>query len=62
MKTENELDFMCGVSDSELSERFQEAVRIENKIKKIKGFPISKYDFEKKAPYLEYPDGRREYE
>ena len=30
-------------------------------IKKIKGVPIQKYDNEKKQPYLEYPDGRREY-
>ena len=32
-----------------------------DEIKKIKGVPIQKYDNEKKQPYLEYPDGRREY-
>jgi hypothetical protein len=61
MTETNELDSMCGVSDEELDKCFKEAVRIENEIKKIKGLPIAKYDYEKKAPYLEYPDGRREY-
>jgi hypothetical protein len=62
MTDENKLDSMCGVSDEELDRRFREAVRIENKIKKIKVLPIAKYDYEKKAPCLEYPDWRREYE
>lgn len=57
----NELDSTCGVADEELTYRFREAVRIENEIKKIKKLPIAKYDFEKKMPYIEYPDGRREY-
>ena len=61
MSEQNELDFTCGVSDEELTKRFEEAVRIENEIKKIKGLPIAKYDFDKKTPYLEYPDGRKEY-
>lgn len=61
MIRQNELDSTCGLSDEELTKRFQEAVRIENEIKKIKGLPIAKYDFDKKAPYLEYPDGRKEY-
>lgn len=58
---ENNLDYTCGLSDEELTKRFEESIRIDNEIKKIKGLPISKYDFIKKAPYLEYPDGRREY-
>lgn len=57
----NELDSTCGVSDDELTERFKEAVRIDNEIKRIKGVPIAGYDREKKVAYLEYPDGRREY-
>ena len=61
MIRQNELDSTCGLSDEELTKRFQEAVRIENEIKKIKGLPIAKYDFDKQAPYLEYPDGRKEY-
>lgn len=61
MYEENELDSTCGVSDDELTKRFVEAIRIDNEIKKIKGVPIQKYDNEKKQPYLEYQDGRREY-
>ena len=61
MLEENELDSTCGLSDDELTKRFEEAVRIENEIKKIKGQPIAKYDYIKRAPYLEYPDGRKEY-
>lgn len=34
MNEEDELDSTCGVSDKEMTHRFQEAVRIENEIKK----------------------------
>lgn len=34
MAEENELDSTCGLSDDELTKRFEEAVRIENEIKK----------------------------
>lgn len=61
MSDNKELDYTCGLSDEELTQRFREAVRIDNEIKKIKGLPIAKYDFDKKAPYIEYPDGRRVY-
>jgi hypothetical protein len=57
----NELDSTCGISDDELTERFKEAVRIDNEIKKIKGVPIAGYDTEKKLAFLEYLDGRRKY-
>jgi len=57
----NDPDLTCGLTDEELTYRFREAVRIENEIKRIKELPISKYDFEKNAPYIEYPDGRRVY-
>ena len=57
----NELDSMCGISDDELTERFKEAIRIDNEIKKAKGTPLAGYDREQKKAYLEYPDGRREY-
>ena len=40
----NELDSMCGISDDELTERFKEAIRIENEIKKAKGAPFAGYD------------------
>lgn len=61
MSEKNELDSMCGITDDELTERFKEAIRIDNEIKKIKGVPIAGYDTEKKLAFLEYPDGRREY-
>lgn len=57
----NELDSTCGITDDELTERFKEAIRIDNEIKKIKGAPIAGYDAEKKVAFLEYPDGRRKY-
>jgi hypothetical protein len=61
MFIENELDSTCGLSDDELTERFKEAIRIDNEIKKIKGVPIAGYDTVNKLAYLEYPDGKREY-
>ena len=57
----NELDYVCGISDDELTERFKESIRIDNEIRRIKGLPIAGYDKEKEKAYIEYPDGRREY-
>ncbi len=57
----NELDSTCGVPDDVLTTRFIEAVRIEERIKAIKGLPVSKYDKVQGKAYLQYPDGRREY-
>jgi len=61
MVTSNELDSMCGITDEEMTERFKEAIRIDNEIKRAKGAPIAGYDKETKRAYLEYSDGRREY-
>lgn len=61
MVTANELDSMCGITDEEMTERFKEAIRIDNEIKRAKGAPIAGYDKETKRAYLEYSDGRREY-
>ena len=61
MIIQNELDSMCGITDDELTERFKEAILIDNEIKRAKGTPISGFDREQKKAYLEYPDGRREY-
>ena len=61
MTTKNELDFTCGLSDDELTERFIESIRIDNEIRKIKGLPTAHYDKVARKGYLEYPDGRREY-
>lgn len=48
MNEENELDSTCGVSDKEMTYRFQQGVKIENEIKQLKGLPIAGYDLEKK--------------
>ena len=57
----NELDYTCGISDDELTQRFIESVRIDEEIRKIKGLPTSGYDTDLKKAYLLYPDGRKEY-
>ena len=61
MPEKNQLDFTCGVSDEELTERFKASIRIDNEIRRIKGLPIAGYDDELGKPYMEYPDGRRKY-
>lgn len=61
MKETNELDYTCGVSDEELTERFKASIRIDNEIKRVKGTPIAGYDVKSRRAYLEYADGRREY-
>ena len=57
----NELDRTCGLSDEELTERFKQSIRIDDEIRRIKGLPVAKDDDIRKKPYLEFPDGRREY-
>ncbi len=57
----NELDSTCGISDDELTQRFKEAIRIDDEVRRIKGLPVARYDDETNRAYLEYPDGRREY-
>lgn len=61
MTVSNELDSTCGISDEELTQRFKEAIRIDDEIRHIKGLPVARYDDETKRAYLEYSDGRREY-
>ena len=61
MVVENELDSTCGISDEELTVRFKESIRIDNEVRRIKGLPFAGFDTAKKQPYIQYPDGRREY-
>lgn len=49
------------ISDEELTERFKASIKIDQDICKIKGLPIAGYDDELDCPYIEYPDGKREY-
>ena len=37
------------------------SIKIDQDICKIKGLPIAGYDDELDCPYIEYPDGKREY-
>lgn len=61
MEQENDLDKMCGVTDTELTERFNEAIRIEAEISRAKGVPIVRYDAKKQQVYYEYADGKVQY-
>ena len=61
MQESNELDSTCGISDEELTERFKASIKIDQDICKIKGLPIAGYGDELDCPYIEYPDGKREY-
>lgn len=56
-----ELDAIDGVTDDEMTRRFQMAIRMSILAKKIKRVPIARYDEETDRAYLEYPDGHREY-
>ncbi len=57
----NELDSTCGVADDEFVHRFREMIRQENETNRTRGLPVTGYDYEKRASYIEYPDGRRVY-
>lgn len=57
----NDPDITAGLTDEEMTKRFQEAVRIEIEKNRIRGLPVVKYDAVEKKPYYEYPDGKIEY-
>lgn len=61
MNEENELDSTCGISDEELTIRFNEAIRLENEYSRAKGVPIVRYDSERRQVYFENPDGTIKY-
>ena len=61
MDEENELDSTCGISDEELTIRFNEAIRLENEYSRANGVPIVRYDAERKQVYFENPDGTIKY-
>ncbi len=56
MTEKNQLDSTCGISDDELTRRFEESIRIDEEIKRVKGTPVARYE-----AYLLYPDGRIQY-
>lgn len=61
MDEENELDSTCGISDEELTIRFNEAIRLENEYSRAKGVPVVRYDAERKQVYFINPDGTIKY-
>lgn len=61
MTEKNQLDSTCGISDEELTKRFEESIRIDEEIKRVKGTPVARYDVKSKKAYLLYPDGRIQY-
>ncbi len=61
MDKDLEFEEDLGISEEEVDFRFREAVRLAKERMQIMGNPVCEYDREKKAPYLLYPDGHREY-
>jgi hypothetical protein len=61
MPTENDFDSTCGLTDDELTARFNESIRIEAEISRAKGVPVVRYDGKKRQVYFEYADGRTQY-
>jgi len=59
--SEKSTDFGLGYSASEISSAFLTAVQNEIAENNRKGFPIARYDTDKKQAYLETSDGNREY-
>ena len=56
-----DIDSIFGISDEELTKRFETAINRDKDICKNKGLPIAKYDNKNKRAYLEYPDGNKIY-
>ncbi len=61
MDKDLEFEEDLGISEEEVDFRFREAVRRAKEKSRIMGKTTCEYDREKKAPYLLYPDGHREY-
>lgn len=50
------------IDDQDEVARIQRGVRLHLKMQENNGVPVAKYDAKQKKPYLEYPDGRKEYD
>jgi addiction module RelB/DinJ family antitoxin len=53
---------ILGANALQMETAFQKAVAEAVAVDRAKGYPIALYDAERKCPYLEYPDGKREYD
>ena len=51
----------CDDEDEEMDRRISQVAFVAYQQAKMKGIPAARYDAEKKAAYLLYPDGHREY-
>ena len=54
-------DTHCDDEDAEMDRRISQVAFVAYQQAKMKGIPVARYDSEKKATYLLYPDGHREY-
>jgi addiction module RelB/DinJ family antitoxin len=54
-------DFVSGYSADDITSAFTKIVGSEIAENQKKGFPVAKYDADKKQAYLEYAEGTREY-
>jgi hypothetical protein len=50
-----------GNEDIEQVKTIQKGVRLQVALNKVKGAPVARFDAKTRTPYLEYPDGRKEY-
>lgn len=50
------------VDDRDEVVQIQRGVRLHLKMQENNGVPVARYDAKRKRPYLEYPDGRKEYD
>ncbi len=53
--------FGAGLSSEDITSRFTAAVQREIAINQQNGFPVARYDQDRKQAYLKYTDGRTEY-
>ena len=54
-------EFGVGLSASDITKSFTDAVQDEIASKKKNGLPVARYDTDKRQAYLEVADGTREY-
>ena len=57
----NDFDSIFGVSDEELTKKFEIAINRDKDFCKNEGLPIARYDNKSKRAYLEYPNGNKIY-
>ena len=61
IKEEQEYNKSLEQQDDYMTEAFKASVNEAIAVTKMRGNPVARYDFETQMPYMEYPDGHREY-